>query len=174
MDRRTFLNVGLAVPALGQAAKSLTQTAPRAVPWTQWGGPHRNFQTETGGLRDSWPASGPRVIWKRPIGEGYSSTIVEGNMLFAMYGRRGEEIVLAANAETGATIWEHPIETVAKSELADYERRYQVVSVRLLAGRPLIHIHSETDPADGFTLIEPDLEDVYFQQLGLSAAKAAA
>lgn len=99
--------MGLAFPAFGQAAKSLTQTAPRSVPWTQWGGPNRNFQTEASGLRDSWPASGPRVMWKRTIGEGYSSTIVEDNSLYTMYGKRGEEVVLAANAQTGTTVWEH-------------------------------------------------------------------
>jgi ABC-2 type transport system ATP-binding protein len=69
------------------------------------------------------------------------------------------------------TLWR---KAVSKADLGGYEQRYHVVSVRLLAGRPVIHIHSETDPGDGFTLIEPDLEDVYFQQIGLSATKAAA
>src|SRR5262245_41612365 len=118
MDRRAFLKMGLAVPAFGQAAKSLTPTAPRGVPWTQWGGPNRSFQTEASGLRESWPASGPRVIWKRPIGEGYSSTIVEGNTLYTMYGRRREEIVLAANAETGATVWEQANPMTFESDVA--------------------------------------------------------
>jgi outer membrane protein assembly factor BamB len=88
------------------------------VPWTQWGGPNRNFQTEAGGLRDSWPASGPRVIWKRPIGEGYSSTIVEGNMLYTMYGRRREEFVLAVNAESGVTLWEQANPMTFESDVA--------------------------------------------------------
>ena len=79
---------------------------PRASPWTQWGGPNRNFQTEASGLKDTWPASGPRVVWKRPLGEGYSSPVVENGVLYTMYGKRGEEFVLAANAETGETLWE--------------------------------------------------------------------
>jgi outer membrane protein assembly factor BamB len=118
MDRRAFLNIGLAVPVLGQAAKSATQTRPRAIPWTQWGGPHRNFQTEASGLRDSWPATGPRVMWKRPVGEGYSSPIVENNVLYTMYGKRREEVVLAANAETGATLWEHANPMTFESDAA--------------------------------------------------------
>ena len=63
---------------------------------------------------------------------------------------------------------------VAKAELPDHEQRYQVISVRLLAGRPVIHIFSDSDPGDGFTVIDPDLEDVYFQQIGLATAKEAA
>lgn len=79
----------------------------RGVPWTQWGGPHRNFQTEASGLRDTWPASGPRVVWKRRLGEGYSSPSVENGVVYTMYGRPGEEVVIAADAETGRTLWEH-------------------------------------------------------------------
>jgi outer membrane protein assembly factor BamB len=115
MDRRTFLTIALAAPAFGQASKPVTSkpvtskpvaSSPKGVPWTQWGGPNRNFQTEASGLKDTWPASGPRVIWKRPLGEGYSSPVVEDGVLYTMYGKRGEEVVMAANAETGVTLWE--------------------------------------------------------------------
>jgi outer membrane protein assembly factor BamB len=107
MDRRTFLSIALAAPAFGQAAKGVTQGGPRVLPWTQWGGPNRNFHTESSGLKDTWPAAGPRVIWKRPLGEGYSSPAVENGVLYTMYGKPREEVVLAANAETGKTLWEH-------------------------------------------------------------------
>ena len=107
MDRRTFLSIALAAPAFGQAAKSVTQSATRALPWTQWGGPQRNFQTQATGLKDTWPASGPRVVWKRALGEGYSAPVVDAGVLYTMYGRPREEVVIAANAETGATLWEH-------------------------------------------------------------------
>ena len=86
MDRRAFLAMALASPILQQRSKAPTQkkpAAPVAAPqparppaWTQWGGPHRNFQTEATGIKDSWPASGPPVVWQRPMGEGYSSPSV--------------------------------------------------------------------------------------------------
>jgi outer membrane protein assembly factor BamB len=116
MDRRTFLAIALTAPVapvFGQGTKPRPQTKPpaqsasKAVPWPQWGGPHRNFQTEATGLKDTWPASGPRVVWKRELGEGYSSTVVENGVLYTMYGKPNEEIVIAANAETGQTVWEH-------------------------------------------------------------------
>jgi outer membrane protein assembly factor BamB len=116
MDRRTFLTIALAAPALGQrtlvpaqAGQKTPQKAPQpqtTPQWTQWGGPHRNFQTEATGLKDTWPAAGPRVIWKRALGEGYSSPAVENGVLYTMYGKPRQEIVLAANAETGQTLWE--------------------------------------------------------------------
>lgn len=121
MDRRTFLSMALAAPALGTTAELFAQRgavkkpaarppqpAPKPpLPWTQWGGPTRNFHTEAAGIAETWPAGGPRVVWKRALGDGYSSPVVDQNMLFTMYGRRREEVVLAANAETGATVWEH-------------------------------------------------------------------
>ena len=46
-------------------------------------------------------------MWKRSLGEGYSGAAVEGPTLYTMYGKPGQEVVIAANVETGATIWEH-------------------------------------------------------------------
>jgi outer membrane protein assembly factor BamB len=119
MDRRTFLTIALGAPALVRVARADVQRGSRAVPWTQWGGPHRNFQTEASGLKDTWPASGPRVVWKRPLGEGYSSPSVENGILYTMYGRPREEVVLAANAETGKTLWEHSNPMAFQSDAPD-------------------------------------------------------
>jgi outer membrane protein assembly factor BamB len=127
MDRRTFLSIALAAPALYQTArpgakpgptpaptpgrkpapKPAAAAAPRGVPWTQWGGPHRNFHTESAGIKDTWPAAGPRVLWKRQLGDGYSSVVAEEGVLYTMYGKPREEVVIAASAETGTTLWEH-------------------------------------------------------------------
>jgi outer membrane protein assembly factor BamB len=107
MDRRTFLRIALGAPVLARSASAAAQSGGKALPWTQWGGPYRNFHTDATGLKDTWPAAGPRVIWKRPLGEGYSSTAVEGEMLYTMYGKPRQEVVLAANVETGKTVWEH-------------------------------------------------------------------
>jgi outer membrane protein assembly factor BamB len=102
MRRRTFLQLAAAAPALAQRANP-----PAGIAWTQWGGPNRNFQTEAAGLKDQWPAGGPKVVWKRALGEGYSSPAVENNVLYTMYGRHREEVVAACDAATGKTLWEH-------------------------------------------------------------------
>ena len=106
MDRRTFLTLALSTPLLAQTRKPAPPANPHALPWTQWGGPTRNFQTDAPPLKDTWPAAGPPVVWKRPLGEGYSSTAIENGVLYTMYGRPREEVVLAASCETGKTIWE--------------------------------------------------------------------
>jgi hypothetical protein len=37
-----------------------------------------------------------------------------------------------------------------------------VISTKLVAGRPLIHVLSELATGDGFSQVDPDLEDVFF------------
>ncbi len=54
---------------------------------------------------------------------------------------------------------------VSKAALPEYQSRYTVLSTRLIAGEPLIHVYSEARPEDGFAAVDPDLEDVYFQRL---------
>jgi ABC-type multidrug transport system ATPase subunit len=55
--------------------------------------------------------------------------------------------------------------SIAKSELADYQQRYQVISSRLVGGRPFLHVLSVEAPEDGFAPSAPDLEDVFFTKI---------
>jgi len=38
----------------------------------------------------------------------------------------------------------------------------------------VVHVFADTAPGAGFSAIEPDLEDVYFHQLGLAGQAEAA
>lgn len=51
---------------------------------------------------------------------------------------------------------------VAKNEVAEMTQKYPVISTRMVAGRPLIHIYSNENPGDNFESINGDLEDVFF------------
>ena len=55
--------------------------------------------------------------------------------------------------------------TIAKPELENYKKNYQVISERLFLGKPIIHILSDVDPGNGFSPVHADLEDVYFSQI---------
>ena len=55
--------------------------------------------------------------------------------------------------------------TITKTELESYKKNYQVISERLFLGKPIIHILSDVNPGNGFSLIDADLEDVYFSQI---------
>jgi len=59
-------------------------------------------------------------------------------------------------------VWQ---QSIPKSELADYEQRYRIISNRLVGGRPFLHVLSEQPPEDGFSPGTPDLEDVFFTRI---------
>jgi outer membrane protein assembly factor BamB len=82
-------------------------SAAYAADWTQWGGPNQSFKADAKGLADSWPETGPRKIWQRDLGEGYSAILSEGERLYTMYRGDEEEIVVALDSTTGKTVWEH-------------------------------------------------------------------
>lgn len=68
----------------------------------------------------------------------------------------------AALGELGGKIWE---KIILKAELNEYEKNFKVISSKLVAGKPIIHIFSEDDPGEGFQPAEPGLEDVFFSKI---------
>ncbi len=91
--------------------------------WQQWGGPNRDFSVSSPTLASSWPADGPPSLWSRPLGDGYSSIVSDGTLLFTMYrpGYMSErEIVVALDASTGKTVWEHEYESKLHKPVAEF------------------------------------------------------
>jgi outer membrane protein assembly factor BamB len=78
--------------------------------WTQWGGPSRNFISTAKGLANTWPQTGPKQLWSRPLGEGHSAIVTTGNTLYTMYSAGDQEVVIALAADSGKTIWEYKYE----------------------------------------------------------------
>ncbi len=63
---------------------------------------------------------------------------------------------------------------VANAAIADYQKRYTVLSTRLAGGKTIVHVLADSRPEEGFDAVAPDLEDVYFGQLRRQAATARA
>jgi ABC-type multidrug transport system ATPase subunit len=65
-------------------------------------------------------------------------------------------------ARLSGRIWS---KTVAKQTVPEYRENHRIISTRLFAGQTVLHTYDENDPGDGFTAVEPGLEDVYFHTL---------
>ncbi|MBK6892337.1 MAG: ABC transporter ATP-binding protein [Flavobacteriales bacterium] len=68
-------------------------------------------------------------------------------------------------------VWE---KSIAKSELEGYAASGKMISNRLVAGQPVIHILSDERPGEDFATAEPSLEDVFFGAISRSNADTAA
>jgi ABC-type multidrug transport system ATPase subunit len=67
-------------------------------------------------------------------------------------------------------VWQ---KSIPKSELHALSKNHQVISTKLVAGRPLVHVYCEIEPPGGFTAITPDLEDVFFTKIHGIASQPA-
>ena len=79
---------------------------------------------------------------------------------------RGEILLeaepLRAVHDLRGRIWRR---VMSKGELPQVQREHSVISTKLLAGRTLARVYSQTSPGADFELVEPDLEDVYFSTM---------
>lgn len=120
--RQTSVSFFAHAAAFVLLALSLTPSARAQASWEQWGGPTRDFAVKTKGLAASWPEKGPRQLWKRELGEGYSAIVSDGPTLYTMYSRGTQEVAVALAADTGKTVWEHAYESEAAGMNFDYGR----------------------------------------------------
>lgn len=54
---------------------------------------------------------------------------------------------------------------IDKAELNTYKEKYKIISARVVEGKVLIHVKSDSLPDASFSIVEPDLEDVYFSNI---------
>jgi outer membrane protein assembly factor BamB len=73
--------------------------------WPQWGGPSRNFVAADVKIAESWPAGGPRTLWRRPIGDGFSGIVTDGTTLYTLYRDGADDVALALEEDSGKEVW---------------------------------------------------------------------
>lgn len=85
--------------------------------WAEFLGPRGTGISGETDLLEQWPDSGPPVVWKLKIGEGYSAPSVRGNRLVLFHrpleGRLAgdEEAVDCFEADTGKPLWHYAYPT---------------------------------------------------------------
>lgn len=84
---------------------------PASAQWKQWGGPNQDFVANSKGLASAWSEGGPRKLWSRELGEGYSAVLADEGKLYTMYRGDDKEVVICMDAATGKTIWEYKYES---------------------------------------------------------------
>ena len=76
-----------------------------ASDWPQWRGPNRNGISEEMGFLKEWPDDGPQVLWRVPLGEGFSGISVVDERVYTMFSEGDDEFVVCLSASNGEEIW---------------------------------------------------------------------
>ena len=64
--------------------------------------------------------------------------------------------------ELKGKVWKKSIE---RNQVNEYQQNFKVISDKMVAGNPLIHVLSDSNPGNGFEQVEPNLEDVFFTKI---------
>ncbi len=79
--------------------------------WPGFRGAERNGVVRGVRLSTNWSVSPPVVVWRRPVGPGWSSFAVHGNLLYTQEQRGTNEVVACYRVSTGEPVWQHADET---------------------------------------------------------------
>lgn len=85
--------------------------------WPQWLGPRRDGASTEKGLLDAFPKGGPKVVWDRDVGEGFSGQVIAGDRLILFHRVDAEEIVECLHAGTGKLQWKVTYPTEYQDQL---------------------------------------------------------
>ncbi len=91
----------LAALAAGPAPRPLQQDANA---WPHLLGPRRDGTAPTTRIA-AWPADGPRVLWRRSVGEGFAGPAVAAGRLLLFHRVADEEVLESLDPATGRPTW---------------------------------------------------------------------
>ena len=93
------------------AALAATVATQAANDWPQYLGPSRNGVYAGPALADTWGANGPKVVWRKQVGQGFAGPAVVGNRVILFHRVGNEEVLESLDAATGNSTWRYAYPT---------------------------------------------------------------
>jgi outer membrane protein assembly factor BamB len=101
---------------LAAALLAVTVVHGGVTDWPQFLGPTRDGHYAGPPLADTWGASGPKVVWRKQVGQGFAGPAVVGNRVIVFHRVGNEEVVESLDAANGNSIWRYAYRTTYRDD----------------------------------------------------------
>ncbi|MDP6776157.1 MAG: PQQ-binding-like beta-propeller repeat protein [Candidatus Latescibacteria bacterium] len=129
------VTVVLILGCLADASAQEGSRAPDTVDWWSLGGKDRSFTVANAGLLVPGEPCGLKILWRKPLGAGYSPVSVLGRRAVTMYSDEVSDYVVGLDAEDGSERWRY---TIGPSFLGRYGAQSGPLSAPLVTERKVI------------------------------------
>jgi outer membrane protein assembly factor BamB len=85
----------------------LRELGAQGTDWPQYLGAQRDGVYRGPALAETWGAQGPRVLWRKQVGQGFSGPVIAGGRLILFHRVGNEEIVDSLDPRTGTAQWRY-------------------------------------------------------------------
>ncbi|MEM7052590.1 MAG: PQQ-binding-like beta-propeller repeat protein [Acidobacteriota bacterium] len=99
VKRQMLLVWGLAATVLVLAGTS------EGAGWSQFRGADRSGVSNEKGLLKAWPEDGPKVLWRKSIGDGFATVTTHDKAVYVLAGDAENEYALRLDPASGDEVW---------------------------------------------------------------------
>ena len=79
----------------------------RSEDWPNYRGPSLNGISNESNWSESWPAKGPRIVWRSNVGTGFSSCVISQGRLYTLGNTEDQESLFCIDIRNGMPLWKH-------------------------------------------------------------------
>ena len=154
------------------SAPSLVLTA-GAADWPQFLGPSRNGISSEKGLVSEFPADGPKIVWRTPLGVSMSSVVVSEGRAYTLFQDAENLFVVSLNAEDGKVVWKTPFASAYENAMGNGPRATPTVAndkVVVLTGEGILAVFASKDGSEIWNVNVPKTLNGTASEYGMSCS----